>query len=356
MPNSSNTDCHLLSLDFDPIPLANLPTTVAPTWIVLCVIHTITAPVIFGVNLLIIWSICEDSCLRNSSYNILISVLATTDLLVGLVVQPTFISLLICLFYDCSLSCQLGTAYIVTAFVCCGWSIVSLTLISLERYLAIEHPLSYPSIVNIPRTISITIFTLVVCPATLVALRFHSNSSFAVRQLPPFLLISTCCLVIIFCVGKVFRTTRRHRMSIAIQAAAVVPMEDVERARLRRRELKRYFTLGIILLATVVLFLPLLVIKVLMLSLEKDFTQDFKYISQFIFASCIYFQSLVNPIVVALRLSYVRKKVFQKLCCKRNVVNLTVEKQNEIRMSHDFSRSSYSTSNRQTLQIGTRTT
>lgn len=309
--------CQLLSLDFESIPTANLPNTVVPVWTVLCVIQSLTAPMVFCINLLIIWSICEDSRLRSSGYNILIAILAFTDLLVGCVVQPTFISLLICLLVDCPVSCHIGMAYIVTTFICCGWSLLTLTIISLERYLAIEHSLSYSSVVTIQRIVWITAVSWVVFPAIAVVLRFQSNSSFIARQLPTFLMISAFCLIIIFCVVKIFRTTRRQRMTIAVQAATIVQMEEIDRVRARRRELKRYFTFGVILSVTAAFYLPSLITKIISFSMGKDFSPDFKYISQFIWASCIYFQSLANPVIVALRLSYVRKRVLQKLCCKK---------------------------------------
>lgn len=322
MPNysaiRSKDDC-LFSLDFGPQDVSGSPPTVAPVWIAISIINGLTSPVIFFTNLLVVWTVLENKRLRGTSYNILIAILAFSDLLVGLAIQPVFVSLIVCLLLDCTSICQLTIAFYMLSSIWCGWSLATLAVISVERYLAIEHPLYYTSTVIIQKILIATAVSGTIMILTVLVFRLQLDESYEVRQIPVAINVSICCLIIIFCVGKVYHTVRCQTRAITAQKAAVSQQEQTEKAKTRLKELRRYFTLGIIFFASIVLYLPALLTKIIGASLGKDSTLDFKYISQFIWITCIYLQSLVNPLIVSLRLSHIRRGVLKKFSYVKNI-------------------------------------
>ncbi|XP_020913397.1 trace amine-associated receptor 7h-like [Exaiptasia diaphana] len=301
-----------ISLDFEPQPVSSLPQTIPAIWIAVSSINGLTAPLILGINLLVIWTVLEDERLRNTTYNILLATLAFTDLLMGLIVQPTSVALNICLLLECSSSCPLTIAYMFSSLVCCGWSLATLTVLSVERYLAIEHQFFYSSKVTVPKVLGATAITWGIMTLTLVGFRLMSDSSFEIRQLPVAVNISICCLIILNCVGKVYHTSRRQRAIIA-DITAVSTQQDIDKTKKMLKELKCYFVFGLVIISTVILYLPSLVTKIIGVSMGQEFTPEFKYIGQFIWVTCVYLQSLANPLIISLRLSYIRKGVFKKL-------------------------------------------
>ena len=166
-----------------------------------------------------------------------------------------------------------------------------------------------------PKVLVATVTTCTVLSSTLVVTRLLSDISFKVRQMPVAGTLTLCCLIILFCVSKVYATSLRQKASIKALEESV-SKEEKDQAQKRMREFKNYFCFGIVVLSTVILYAPTLVTKVIGVSMGIDVTPEFKFIGQFTWVSCIYLQSLANPIIVTLRLSYIRRGVFKKLCCK----------------------------------------
>jgi len=319
--HSAEKNC-LFSLDFDPYPTnSSSPYTpsVSTIWVVICTINGLTSPVIVAINLLVIWAVLEKEQLRNTSYNILIAILALSDLLVGLAIQPVFISLIVCLLLGCPSICELTIAYYMLSLIWCGWSLATLAVLSAERYLAIEHALYYISNVNVQKSIIATVLSGIIMIVTLIVFRIQTENSYKLRQIPVAINVSICCCIILYCVGKVYGTANRQSRTIARQKDVILQRCELEKKKLLLKDMKRYSTLGMILLASVALYLPSLFAKAIGVTLGRDSTHDFKYISQFIWVTSIYIQSLVNPLIVSLRLSNIKKGVFKKFSFMRKI-------------------------------------
>jgi ABC-type Fe3+ transport system permease subunit len=116
-------------------------------------------------------------------------------------------------------------------------------------------------------------------------------------------------VVIVFCFTKVSRIAYRQMKAISVQQAAVQgPNQN------KIKEYKRTFALGVVLLASVLLYCPLLIVKIIALTKGKEWNADFKYTAQSYVVAFTHLQSLVNPLILSLRLSYIRACVIKKLC------------------------------------------
>ncbi|KAK3737847.1 hypothetical protein QZH41_004787 [Actinostola sp. cb2023] len=182
---------------------------------------------------------------------------------------------------------------------------------SVERYLAIEHPNFYRTNVTTKKTMIATAVIWVSMPTALVTGRFLSNESGIVRKVPALVVLASNVLIILFCAIKVQVTAHRQRRAIAQQVAAV----QQEGQQNRLQEYKRAFTTSMLVLTSVLFYCPLIITVIIEAIKGKDVSDDFKYIARPIYESFIYLQSLVNPLIISLRLSYIRQGVKNKLFC-----------------------------------------
>ena len=95
-------------------------------------------------NLLVISTICKSQELRVPA-NILLSSLAVTDLLVGLITQPLFVTWRLMLHYPSTIcnSEVVHSLYEAFLHLCTGGSFLCLAYLSTDRFLAVSKPLHY---------------------------------------------------------------------------------------------------------------------------------------------------------------------------------------------------------------------
>ncbi|KAK3730265.1 hypothetical protein QZH41_005248 [Actinostola sp. cb2023] len=183
---------------------------------------------------------------------------------------------------------------------------------SVERYLAIEHPNFYTTHVTTKKLMITATVIWISMPMALVTARLLNKSGRA-RKLPVLVTVGANAVIILYCTVKVQVTAYRHRRAIAQQAAAVQQEEQQNRLQ----QYTHTFTTGMLVLATVLFYCPLIISAIIEAIKGKDVTDDFKYISQPIYATFVYLQSLVNPLIMSLRLSYLRQGVKNKLHIKQ---------------------------------------
>jgi len=245
--SSSIANNCLISPDFDQNHITNLPDSLRTTWIFLAVVNGIAAPPTVLINLLIIWTILEDEHLRSVTYNFFLVALAVTDLLVGLVVVPLFLWWLACLLQECLSTCRQFTAYFSSSLLCCALTTpCTLMMTSMERYLAIEHPLFYTTtITNKKLMIAAAIVWVFIAPAPLLGLLLSN-------KVPCFVFVILELFVIFFCTTKVHLTSHRQRRAIAARTAAVKQTnkkekqveQAIEQQNRLQLEYKRTFAMG----------------------------------------------------------------------------------------------------------------
>ncbi|XP_031568930.1 adenosine receptor A1-like [Actinia tenebrosa] len=299
-----------ITFDFDPTNITHLPASVVPTWISVIAVNVVTSPLTVLINLLVIWTVVENEQLKSNSYYLLVAILSLSDLLVGLVIQPLFIALIICVINQCTYVCELIMAYTLSALLCYGWTAVTMVIVSLERYFFIEHPLYYQTSVTPKKLMIASAASWALVGISRIFIRFLMNESFWVRQLPGILLFGPSFVIIVFCVSKVHLTARRQMRAIVAQQQSVAMKQS------KIKEYKRTFTLGLIVLASVACLCPLLVLKIVG-AVKGNFNDDIRYTSQAIYFTILHLQSIINPIIYSLRLSDIRTGVAKRLQCNR---------------------------------------
>lgn len=313
-----------MSQAFDYNNLTDLPHSVHRTWTVLAIINAIAAPPTTAVNLLIIWTILKDENLKMSIFNNLLSALAVTDLIGGLVVQPLFCwyigSLLLRRPWPC-----IFTIYGVPTIVCSSLTLCTLTVTIVDRYVAIEHAQFYLENITVKKVLFVTVVVGVIMLTSVFGGIALVDGADNLRKLPAAAVGAINVLVILYCAIRVQVTAYRQRKNIQAQADAVIQLEEnaqtvavqkkeKDEKHRRRKQYKQAITTSMLVVASILCYCPYIITAVIQSTKGKDVTNDFIYISHPIAATFVHLQSLVNPTILSLRLSYIRKGVKQIVC------------------------------------------
>ena len=189
-------------------------------------INILACPFTAVMNALVMIAVKTKSRLRAHKSNMLLALLATTDFVVGVVVQPVFVVVMILfLLEEPSGHCLLSFLMLVlTSLV--KTSVFHLALITGERYPAMKHPFAYTTIIAEAR--------LLVCSALAWLLSITVQILYFVSDRTLLVHINIICVglsiaFIVFCHITVYRVTRRHEQQIAAQQVTLEAREQIEK-------------------------------------------------------------------------------------------------------------------------------
>ena len=147
--------------------------------IFISVLNSFLSVTAFLGNALILIALRKESSLHSPS-KLLLRCLATTDLCVGLVAEPLFVAYLLSVANEHWNICpHLTVASVVTGYILCGMSVVTVTELSLDRLLALLLGLRYTQVVTLKRTYLIVISTWIITAvfAAVLCSSVHLESS-----------------------------------------------------------------------------------------------------------------------------------------------------------------------------------
>ena len=252
-------------------------------------------------NFLILVALNKESSLPPPS-KLLFRCLATTDLLVGLVTQPLYATYWMSLVHKHWTLCQYarGAGYI-SSFALCGVSLLTLTVISVDRLLALLLGIRNRQIVTLKRTCIITVTFWI---------SSVSAASFSVSH-PRFtlwcgiLLIPSCSVISIASYTKIFHTLR-HNQAHAQDHVQQQPNE-LNMARYR----KAVSTALWVQLALALCYVPRFTMLVV-ISYRKTYPLHVIVINA-ITTILMYFNSTLNPFLYCWKVKEVRQAVKQTI-------------------------------------------
>ena len=283
------------------------------------VINAIASPITVVLNALLIIAAKRKPRLRAHKSNILLALLASTDLVVGLILQPTFIAMITTVVQSKSGFCTLTDA-----FRHCGGCLVSaslthLALISMERYLAIKHPFIYDTIVTEAHLLFASTLAWLLSIFLQISIVFGETLYFTIK--------TTCQIVIvsftILCHLSVYRETNRHKRHVA---AHQVTKEAREKFEKHKKALK---ITSIVLGTLLICYTPLTVSRMTLPKYRYEISLNAAYTVFVLFATVALLNSLINPVIYSVRLRQFRVAIIELIC--RNV-NVTEAEQIEKRL------------------------
>ena len=259
------------------------------------IILLIAFPFTIALNALVMVAVKVKPRLRVHKSNILLALLASTDFMVGAVVQPTYIVVLIKGLLDHPRPYRvvpiLELAIGISAFV----SLLHLALISGERYLAMKHSFAYPTLVTDTRLLVASALAWIL-GMMLHATPFVFGKAVTVHVANALVFITSACIA--FCHITVYRETRRLGHQIAAQ-------QVTEEARKQFQRNKKAVKLtSIIILLIVMCYLPFGAAVVFVSTMQHQTSPFSIFIASA--TSILLLNSLFNPILYSVRIRQLR--------------------------------------------------
>jgi hypothetical protein len=210
--NASST----LNCFFLPQPDFDLVKERHTTNVATALINALLMPVAIITNFAIMLVISKNTLLQTPS-NVLLSCLALSDFLVGVIVQPCFIGFRIMENTSKFVPCSFRVVYSESFWVCYGVSFMMLSAISFERYIALKLHLRYKDVVT-SRLILRATAVIWVMDIFLTASQWIVKDYVQVRTIQ-IALFHLCILVTLFAHFKIFRIMMRHQKQIQAHEA-----------------------------------------------------------------------------------------------------------------------------------------
>ena len=249
-------------------------------------------------NLLILVALKKDSRLHLPS-KLLIRSLASTDLCVGLIAQPSFVVYLILILKKKFGLCE--TSESVANLSCVVFTVISLctlTWISVDRFLALQLGMRYRHFVTVARVRRIVVFSWLLVLAT-GTFQFWKHNFFLV--ILTFIVI-ICLILTIFCYTMIFVTMRRRR------ARQIAEIGQQTGHMLRYK--KTVYKLLWISLLMVSFYVPFSYVTAVRLIKGPDATNAVWLVSM---ATVVFLNSSLNPFVYIWKIREVRRAVILTL-------------------------------------------
>ncbi|XP_032227450.2 beta-2 adrenergic receptor-like [Nematostella vectensis] len=275
-----------------------------------CVFNGISCSLTFLANLLVFAAILRKMELQTAQ-NISILFLAATDLLVALIAQPSFLVFQASKVKDTNgFSCHALAVYTTAVFICSGLSIVTVILITLERYFAIFYPFNYQRFVTKSKSVFFISLVWSVWVFFVCYIRFKPGTNTTILSTIASVLILTCFGLTAFVYFKVQKLVRRVHSE-----ATRTEQEHNNNTGNRLSDTKSSKTVGLIACSLVLCLLPTLLTSIVyqVKVVNKNYIYHIIYP---ITDSFIFLSSSLNPVIYVFRSSRVRSSMKQML--KRN--------------------------------------
>lgn len=263
---------------------------------------------IFG-NALVVATMARTPSIRSPSMTMLCS-LAVSDLLVGFVAQPLFItSELITNVFIKGLSEMMQ-------FALCGISLCTMTAISVDRFLALHYPMKYQAtMVTTPRIVYGPIITIWIANVSFSGLYFWRwTSYFSITAVGLFI----CILISTYTYIKIYQIVRKHQARIQAQQRAAGTQISIEAPSPNMLRIKRSaINTFIFYVAMILCYIPIIVSLSLASISYENWTKTWHFADTVTFLN-----SSMNPFLYCWRLADLRTAVIKTLriilCRKTN--------------------------------------
>lgn len=277
------------------------------TNVMTCALNTFFAvPAIVG-NALVFFAIWKTK-LRKSESNILLSMLALADFQVGLFVQTSFVAYKLTeIFREAELSCYSRFVNIVFGYATTAVSLLTLTAIAIERFLALHLHLRYKEIVTKTRIlITCGCFWLIGFAVTSIYFIQRNIFSGIVSTCEVFSIVVTSVAYI-----KIYKIVKRHEREINSQRHVLSytkPQLELSMKKYQRSTL----TMVIVFMLSFLCYVPYSIVMIA--KLKYGFTTEVK-VAIDIFATLICINSSLNPVIYCWRLREIREAVYEVVRC-----------------------------------------
>ena len=272
---------------------------------VLNILLSITA--FFG-NALILVALRKESSLHPPS-KVLLRSLAVTDLCVGFIMEPLAVVYWMSVVNEDWIICHsVSAAFRITSVILGGVSLLTMTLISLDRLLALLLRLRYRQVVTLKRTYMIVVSSWIGSTATITMYFWNPLITWwSIVIVEPL-----CLLTSIFSYTNIFLSLRRHQARLQDQAQRPNKAFPLNIARYK----EAVFSVIWLQLTMIACYLPQGIVAVFSINGVVSISV---FLASHYTATIVFINSSLNPILYCWKIKEVREAVKdtikQELCC-----------------------------------------
>ena len=264
--------------------------------LITAIINIVTAPVAVVANALVVTTIFGHSRLRTPS-NLLIGCLALSDVLVGLIAQPGYITYRLMENQLRVVPCFVRVVYCDAFYICFGASFMALSAVSYERFVAVRLPVRYNSFFSSRRGVRY-ITTIWLLNTLLAALQWTKIDEIAKGI---HLVLWLICLVVSGATQiGILIVVKRHRRQFQAH------LQQAENVQRQLREAKLAKSISVIVGVYIILNFPVLFVTFYHQILRFDL-QTYNHYSWT--ETLALLNSCSNPFVCCWRHRQIRQKV-----------------------------------------------
>ena len=277
--------------------------------ICLSVINIFLSITAFLGNTLILVALHKESSLHAPS-KLLLRSLATTDLCVGIIVEPLAVTSWMSMVNERWNICRFAyDASFVAAYTLCSVSLLTLTAISVDRLLALLLGLRYRQVVTLKRTyLTLTAFWVLSIVLSSMYFLNHQITMWFGRSV-----ISLCLITSVFSYVRIFFTLRHNQTQVQNSVQQEQPSQTVPLNIARYR--KTVSSTLWVQLALIACYLPYSIL--LALNTQRRLTPSF-FLTRVFTLTLVMLNSSLNPILYCWKIREVKqavKETVRQLCC-----------------------------------------
>ena len=257
-------------------------------------------------NVLVLATILKTPSLRSPAVILLCS-LAISDLLVGLLVQPVYIA------HELKPGPVLRHGANMLFNIVCGVSLCTMTVISVDRFLALHYHMRYPNLMTEKRVLHISAsiwFTVILLSC--LSLWHRSHTVLAVS-------IIICLLVCTVSYIRIYQIVRCHQLQIQAQQQAVQSLNTEHHLDMMRSK-KNALSTFIYYTCMILCYSPMFT-YILIYAINPTLTSQMWTLTN----TLVFMNSCINPFLYCWRVRELRTAVFKTLqnisCKQRNQRN-----------------------------------
>ncbi len=258
-------------------------------------------------NTLVLAAILRTPSLR-SPFTILLCSLAISDLLVGFLVQPLWIT------YEVTGNRSLYQKVHAMAFSVCGVSLSTMTAISVDRFLALYYHMRYPNLMTTRRALytSATLWLISILLSFLSFWKSGAHHFSAASSIILCLLVSTISYI------QIYRIVRRHQLQIHAQQQAVESLNAANNQNMQRSK-KSAINTFIYHIVMILCYVPLFITMSILVIYRNRWTSAWNFADTVAFMN-----SSINPFLYCWRIRELRAavvKTAKQMLCKQTEEN-----------------------------------
>ena len=272
--------------------------------IINCLLNAALMPVAILGNALVLVAIIRTPSIRSTSM-LMICSLTVSDLLVGIMVQPFYIA------HHLTKETLLYLLEGTIGHSVCGVSFLTVTAITVDRFIALHYHLRYATLVTKSR-VKHTLLLIWVFSFALLGFYFWNKRVYRVLL---GVIIAICFIVSTFCYFRIYQILRHHLAEIRTQQRAVQSSNAGSHHTCNGRFEKSVMSTFVFYIALFTCYFPMYIFLTLRGPLSMNWHQQWNFSATLVFSN-----SAINPFLYRWRLRELRlavDKTARQMLCKK---------------------------------------